>query len=339
MKNRKIHPVQLYKLAEDLGLKPKDDPVAAILDYCERRIGELMADYAECHTLTQMLDWVANRVGTSFEEVKTDDDLREVQQRYLKEKELGFVQLEEDLSAEVFGQTIKLNNREPWEKQYVSVIDCRGDKAARSYFTKWHEIAHLLTLTSQMRLVFRRTHRAVSGLDPEERLMDEIAGRFGFYPSLFHHHINGEISFEHIEALRLKLCPEASLQASQINIVKYWPTPCIYLRAEMGYRKDEEAKLAQQSFYFLDPPEASLRAIHVAPNEKAREKNLFIHENMRVPERSVISRLFAGESLCDEAEEDLNWWETSGGNRLMDCPIRVNVRRYLQSVEALISPI
>src|SRR5882672_9074717 len=195
MKSRKTHPVQRYKLAKDLGLKFQDDPVAAILDYCERRIGELMADYPDCQTLTQMLDWVANRVGTSFVEIGTDDDLREAQQRYLQQRELGFVKLEEDLSAEVFGQTIRLNKREAWEPQYVSVIDCRGEKSARSYFTKWHEIAHLLTLTGQRRLVFRRTHCAVAGFDPEERLMDEIAGRFGFYPPLVHRHINGQISF------------------------------------------------------------------------------------------------------------------------------------------------
>lgn len=338
MKSRKTHPVQLYKLAKDLGLKSKDDPVAAILDYCEQRIGELMADYPDCQTLTQMLGWIANKVGTSFEEIRTDDDLCEVQQRYLQRKELGFIQLEEDLSDEVFGQTIKLNNREPWEQQYVSVIDCRGNKSARSYFTKWHEIAHLLTLTSQMRLVFRRTHRPISDLDPEERLMDEIAGRFGFYPLLLHRHISGEISFEQIEELRLKLCPEASLQASLINIVKYWPAPCIYLRAEIGYRKDDEAKLAQQSFYFRDSPEASLRAVHVAPNEKAREKGFIIYENMRVPEMSAISRLFAGESLWDEADEDLAMWEASGGTQLPARSISVKARRFAQSVEALISP-
>src|SRR5262245_49206892 len=337
MKSRKDYPVQLYKLAKDLGLKFQDDPVAAILDYCEQRIGELMVDYSDCQTLTQMLDWVANRVGTSFIEIRTDDDLREAKQRYSHQRELGFVQLEEDLSDEVFGQTIKLNKREPWEQQYVSVIDCRGDKAARSYFTKWHEIAHLLTLTSQMRLMFRRTHRAVSALDPEERLMDVIAGRFGFYPPLLHRHINGEISFEHIEELRLKLCPEASLQASLINIVKYWPTPCIYLRAEMGYRKDDEANLAQQGFYFLDPPEASLRAVHVAPNEKARERGLIIHENMRVPEVSVISRLFAGGPGQGGANEDMAWWEASGV-RLSAYPVSVKARRLAQSVEAIISP-
>ncbi|MCI0392345.1 MAG: hypothetical protein MOB07_26735 [Acidobacteria bacterium] len=339
MKSKQRRPFQLYKLAEDLGLDADNDPIRSILGYCEKHIVEMMADNDDCQTLSQMLDWVANKVGTTFEMIRTDDELREVQQRYLQRKERGFIQLGKDLSDEVFGQTIKLNNQEPWEPQYVSVIDCRGAKAARAYFTKWHEIAHLLTMTKQMRLVFRRTHNSVSKQDPEERLMDEIAGRFGFYPPLVHRHITDEISFELIENLRQQLCPEASLQSSLINFIKYWPAPCILLHAEMGYRRDEESKLAQQGFFFLDPPEAALRAVAVSTNERAREEGFAIHENMRVPEKSVISQVFFGDSLSDEAEEDLSWWEASNGARLPARPIRVKARRISQSAEALVFPL
>ncbi len=339
MKSKQRRPFQIYKLAEDLELDVDDDPVPAILGHCEKRIVEMMADVDDCQTFSQMLDWVANKVGTTFEMIRTDDELREVQERYLQRNERGFVQLEKDLSDEVFGQTIKLRNQEPWEPPYVSVIDCRGSKAPRTYFTKWHEIAHLLTMTNQMRLVFRRTHNSVSKQDPEERLMDEIAGKFGFYPPLVHRHIAGEISFELIEDLRRELCPEASLQASLINFIKYWPTPCIFLRAEMGYRRDEESKLAQQGFFFHDPPEAALRAVDVSANEKAREERFTIHENRRVPEKSVISQVFFGDLLSGEAGEDLSWWEASDGACLPARTIRVRARRIAQSVEALVFPL
>ncbi len=339
MKSKQRRPFQLHKLAEDLGLDVDNDPVHAILRHCEKCIIEIMADIDDYQTLSQMLDWVANRVGITFEMVRTDDELREVQERYLQRNELGFVQLEKDLSDEVFGQTIKLKNQEPWEQPYVSVIDCRGSKAARAYFTRWHEIAHLLTMTNQMRLVFRRTHNPTSKQDPEERLMDEIAGRFGFYPPLVHRHITGEISFELIEELRQQLCPEASLQSSLINFIKYWPTPCIFLRAEMGYRRDEEAKLAQQGFFFHDSPEAALRAVEVSANEKAREEGFAIHENMRIPEKSVVAQVFFGDSLSDEADEDLSWWETSKGIRLPARTIKVKARQIAQSIEALVFPL
>jgi hypothetical protein len=194
-------------------------------------------------------------------------------------------------------------------------------------------------MTNQMRLVFRRTHNSVSKQDPEERLMDEIAGKFGFYPPLVHRHITGEISFELIEDMRRQLCPEASLLSSMINFIKYWPTPCIFLRAEMGYRRDEESNLAQQGFFFLDPPEAALRAVEVSANEKARQERFTIHENMRVPEKSVVSQVFFGDSLSGVANEDLSWWETSKGMRLPARTIRVKARRIAQSGEALIFPL
>jgi hypothetical protein len=339
MKSKQRRPFQIYKLAEDLELDIDDDPIRAILKHCEARIVEMMADRDDCHTLSQMLDWVANKVGTTFEIIRTDDELREVQERYLQKNERGFVQLEKDLSDEVFGQTIKLRNQEPWEPPYVSVIDSRGPKAARAYFTKWHEIAHLLTMTNQMRLVFRRTHNSISKRDPEERLMDEIAGKFGFYPPLVHRHITSEISFELIEELRQQLCPEASLQSSLINFIKYWPTPCIFLRAEMGYRRDEESKLAQQGFFFHDPPEAALRAVEVSANDKAKEERFIIHENRRVPEKSMIAQVFFGDSLSGEGEEDLSWWEASDGTCLPARAIRVRARRIAQSVEVLVFPL
>jgi hypothetical protein len=156
---------QVYQLARDLGIgvsKP-DELVPAIMQYCEQRIGQLMEGLPGCETLTELLGWVANRCGTSFIMILSDEHLQRVKQEYLGKRELGFVQLGEELAPHVFGLTIKLQNREPWEPEFVSIIDCRGEKAVRSYFTKWHELAHLLTLTRQTRLVFKRTHASVNG--------------------------------------------------------------------------------------------------------------------------------------------------------------------------------
>lgn len=332
---------QTHKLACDLGIKLKkdDDPVSAILKYCERRVKAMMEGVTDCATLSQMLDWIANKVGTSFEVINSDDDLQRIKQKYLAQRETAFVQLEDEFYGEVFGVTFKLQHCESWEPQYVSIIDCRGDKAARGYFTKWHEIAHLLTQTEQLRLVFRRTHSSVNHGDPEERLMDVIAGRFGFYPPFVRGFIKEEISFEAIENLRAQLCPEASQQSSLINFTKCWNSPCILLRAELGLRKGEEAQLNQGGFYFADAPQHVLRAVHVSPNDLARESGFAIYENMRVPEQSVIQRVFTGELLYDEAEEDLFWWESSSGGRLKERRIRVKARWWMQGVESLIIPV
>lgn len=333
--------LQIHRLAKDLGIRVRkdDDPVGAIVNYCEQQVKSMLAGLTDCETLSQMLDWVANKAGTYFEIIQSDEDLQRIKQNYLDRREMVFVRIEEEFSDDVFGVTFKLHNREPWEPEYVSVIDCRGEKAARAYFTKWHEIAHLLTQTVQMRLVFRRTHSSKNKGDPEERLMDVIAARFGFYPAIVQQFIVEEISFEAIEKLRQRLCPEASYQSSLINFVKCWNSPCILLHAEMGIRKDEEAKLAQDSFFFADVPQESLRAVYVAPNDLARSRGFTIYENMRVPERSVIYQVFTREIIYGDAEENLSWWEASSGKSLKPCRVKVQARWWMQHVQALITPI
>jgi hypothetical protein len=329
---------QVHQLARYLGIRVSKphELVPTIMQYCEQQISQFMQGLPGCQTLTEMLEWVANRLGTSFIVIHTDEHLQRVKQEYVERREPGFVQLEEELPPHVFGLTIKLQNREPWEQEFVSIIDCRGEKAVRSYFTKWHELAHLLTLTRQKRFVFKRTHAPVNGGDPEERLMDIIAGHFGFYPRIARKFISGEISFNAIERLREQLCPEASLQSSLINFVRCWTHPCILLRAELALKKSEEAQLCQGRFDFLDAPQPVLRVVQVSPNDLARERRFTIHKNMRVPEHSIIGWVFSGTVLHDEAEECLSWWETSNGTHLGRCAVRVKARRSGQSVEALV---
>jgi hypothetical protein len=331
--------VQLYQLAKELGItvSKSDELIPTITQYCEQQVIRLMQELPSCETLTEMLEWVANRLGTSFIMIHIDEDLQRVKQEYLGRREPGFIQIEEEVPSHVFGLTIKLQNRESWEQEFVSIIDCRGEKAVRSYFTKWHELAHLLTLTRRKRLIFKRTHTSVNGGDPEERLMDIIAGHFGFYARIARKFM--EISFNAIERLREQLCPEASLQSSLINFVRCWNHPCILLRAEPALKKDEDAQLCQGRFDFLDAPQPALRAVQVSPNNLVRERRFTIHKNMRAPEHSIIGRVSSGTVLYDEAEESLWWRDTSNGTRLPRCAVRVKARRSGQSVEALVIPL
>lgn len=332
---KKQTPFQILKLAEDLGLKVKDDPIDTIFDHCERRIDGFISEMGECGSLSDLLEWVANKADTTFRVINSQNDLFVVRQEFIDKGEKAFANFENDLSEDVYGITYRLQNAKSWEPSFVSVIDSRGDKAARSYFTKWHEIAHLLTLTQQMRLVFRRTHTPISGQDPEERLMDKIAGKFGFYAPIFHKFIENEISFEEIERLREKLCPEASQLASLINFVKYWNSPCIFVRAELALKKDEEAQLSQGCFDFFEQPLPTLRAVRVVPNEKARRLNLSLFKNMRVPQNSIMQQMHIDKVSFGEAVEDISWW-TAQPSRF----VRVKARLIDAAVvEALIIPL
>ena len=333
MPKTKQIPLEIVTLAKDLGIRTKNDPFTEIVNFCERKVNRFLKEMGDCDSLTDLLDLVCQKANTRFIEIHTDDDLKNTIDEFVQRNEMAFAILENELSNEVFGITYRLQNPEEWENQHVSIIDCRGSKAARSYFTKWHELAHLLTLTDQTRLVFRRTHVSLNGGVPEERLMDLIAGKLGFFGKIFHKQIKSEISFDEIERLRLLLCSEASIQASIINFIKNWSSSCIHLSVDLGFNKDEEAGLNQMSFDFFDQPQMVLRAIRAEPNDIARKEKFLLFNNMRVPENSIIQNVHKGDSEYAEAIEDLSWW-----NQGESFPIKVKVRKVGDSVDALVIP-
>src|SRR5574341_1337803 len=96
-------------------------------------------------------------------------------------------------------------------------------------------------------------------------------------------HAKGDISFEVIESLRGQLCPEASLQASQINFVKAWPKPCLLIHGELALKKQQNTNPDQQDFIGVLAPVPELRAVHVACSDDARNMGIKIFENMRIP--------------------------------------------------------
>jgi hypothetical protein len=149
--------------------------------------------------------------------------------------------------------------------------------------------------------------------------------------------MSDEISFETISALRNRLCPEASFQASLINFSKFWPSPCILIRAELGLKKAEEVLMAQQQLFDDHEPQVRLRAAKITVSNQARESGLTIHRNMRIPEESVIYRAFEEQAGYVEASEDLGWWE-SKGKRLKSCAVTVKARYAWNGVDALLIP-
>jgi hypothetical protein len=329
--------LKIHSLARDLGLKPSNDAVQAIKAYCYKRVRSFLRDFPAVKTLHELLELSANKLETKIEEIRSDADLVEVVGRYTSAGEKSFALLDRELDPSVYGITFKRTRAKSWEPGYVSVIDSRGQKAARRYFTKWHELGHLLILTSQLRLEFRRTHVHPDQRDPEERLVDVLAGEFGFLREIVSPHLAGSISFEKLEQVRLTLCPDASQIAALIGIARIWPEPCIQVRAESGLRKHEQRNRVQSSFDFVERPAAVLRAAKANSNEAARESGFMIFPNMRIPDTSVIADIYrfgAGHSVRTES---LDTWITSDGSHLGSGRIRVEARWAVNGVDALIS--
>jgi hypothetical protein len=201
---------QIWTLAADLGLPTAEKPSRTILDFVTRRIRKIAKKFS-CTSLSELLNATAGEVSTAFEEIHSDDDLRQIRLKYVSKGETAFANLEGELSgSKDYAITVRRMHQEAWEPQFVSLIDCRFDKAYRSYFSKWHELAHLLTLTPQMRLVFRRTHSSSAVHDPEERLMDAIASELGFFREFLPDDVGEDVSFEMIVRIRQECCPAAS---------------------------------------------------------------------------------------------------------------------------------
>jgi hypothetical protein len=326
---------QIGKLASDLGLKGSTKPVSEIVHYVRLRIRTITKKY-NCRSLAALLIAAAAEAGTVFREVHRDQDLDEIIEEFVPKGETIFANLRNELRDQDYAITLKRRHAAPWEPPFVSIIDCRGDKIYAAYFSKWHELAHLLTLTPQMRLVFRRTHAAAHH-DPEEALMDVIAGDLGFWPDFLKPQEQQEISFEFIERIRAEFCPQASYQASLIGIVKALPQPCILLEAELRLKKSEESSMAQMRFHDSPGPTPSLRAIHVTMNQAARDAGILMHPNWRVPENCAINHAFE-QGEYSEATENLDWWVTSNGSQLTSCTVRVKAKPSMGSVTALIIP-
>ena len=329
---------QITRLAADLRLHHKEDPVTSILTFCHRRINSVIREF-RCTTLSGLMRAAAASLDTLFIEIHDAADLARVSESYLERGELIFATLAQQLGPHVYAITFKLTRPRESDRRFVSIIDCRSDKAWRNYFSKWHELAHLLTLTSQARLKFCRTHAEPEEKDPEEALMDVIAGDVGFCPKLVRPHATGEISFEKIAELREELCPDASQQASLIGLVNAWPAPCVLVEARRGLKAHERRSLAQERFPFHDGPAAVLRAVKVTANNAAERVSMTIHRNMRVPKQSVITQVFEDGLIRLEADEDMAWWTSSSGRGLAPRPITVKARRHWEAAEALIVPV
>jgi hypothetical protein len=282
------------------------------------------------------LSVAAAKLDTLFIEIHRDSELESVKRQFLDRRELSFANLEDQLAPDVFAITFRLLARRRGDRQFVSIIDCRGEKAWRSYFSKWHELAHLLALTPQMRLKFCRTHCVADQKDPKEAAMDVIAGAVGFLPDLVRQHSKGEISFERIQELRGELCPEASLQASLIGFVKSWPAPALLIQVGLGFRKREKADGCQASFEFRERPEPALRALNITANDAARDTTLQIYRNMRVPKESVIHTVFSGGADHLKAIENLSSWEASDGTSLPNRAVLVEAERFGTDTHALV---
>ena len=344
--SRLDHAAEIIELAGALGVEGPG-PVEGILDHCRRRIDGWVAEAGGVAGIDALEALVTGRLQMVFEEIRADEDFDRLTEVYARGKrEFVFAGMRpsfDDAASPVYGLLVQRRNAgADAPDRYVAVVDCRGGKLARRFFTRWHEIAHRLTTQGDLlEPVLRSEH------DPIERLMDEIAAHVGFYSPIFDPALRqageGErlLRFGTVEGVIARAFPAASFQATLFACIRRTTTPVVYLEAELKYKVGEERRLRsrQQTLFEDDPPVAKLRVGLTVPNQSAIDRGFRIMPNMRVPEGSVIHDLHA-DTTAEQAssEEDLGTWEFSDGNSLPDCEVWVEARKAGDRIIAIVQP-
>lgn len=342
---------KVVKLAKDLGLNWRRDPLGAIREHALVQVEVIERDspipIVDLDVLRRM---VADKFRVRLEFIHQDADLERIAAEYSDFHPF----LRQRLVVEfVHGSTEGITlEREEWDPRifrYLGVIDARGDRAPRGYFTAWHELTHLLVHPSQLPFPgFRRTPaRAEREKDAVESVIDHIAGRLAFYPPFFKpaleraiaHHDG--LNFFALEAARSAAAPTASLLATAMGSIQLVNAPCLLVTADMALKAEERrfSRGPQQTFDFATATlKEKLRLTTVVHNDSASGSSLAIRRNMRVPQKSVIAAAHASPvDITVAADEDQSWWETSKAGALTALAIHVDAIRRGRYVYGLVS--
>jgi hypothetical protein len=333
MMNLAQHP-KLRQLARNLQIPESGDSLRELRDHAVARVQRMVDEWSEVETLEDLRMLVSDRLSVKVEFLGDDEDV----DRIAKEYRHFLARFRKLLHAEFLTGTTEgllIDNPDPQSggRAYLAVIDARGPRAARAYFTAWHELAHLLLCPPQQLLLegFRRSPIADLKLkDPLESAVDQIAGLLAYWEPLFlpalRKAAGPRLSFEGIERAATSVAPGASLYSASLAAIRLWDQPAMFVTAELGTKTDGTGM--------------ALRLQTVIPNEKRNAMDSRIRKKMRVPQESVLSQAFY-DPLGTEwgADEDQSDWEVSGQGNLPASSWRVQAVRRGLAVYGLLTPL
>lgn len=344
---------KVVKLAKDLGLNWRGDCLAAIREHALAQVEAIKSGSPiPIGDLDALRLMVADKFRVKLEFIREDADIERIAVQYSNFHSLLRQRLVlEFVRGDTEGITLEREDWDPRFFQYLAVVDARGERAARAYFTAWHELAHLLVHPAQLLFPgFRRTPAAAErDKDPIESVVDHVAGRVAFHPPFFRPALeraaadHGGLTFEALEAARQAAAPTASLFATAMGSIQVVGIPALFVTADMALKAEERrfSKGPQQTLDFAaGMVHEKLRVTTVAPNDLVAGSRLAIRRNMRVPNESVLAQAHAStDDVTLGADEDQGWWETSRGGPLASIPIRVEAVRRGRYVYGLITPL
>ncbi len=337
----------LRAVAKRLGLPLRGDLEKAVVECCQRELAGWVRAHGRPVTLTDLLALVAASLELDIEEIHADSDLDDLLRRIPPDQEPVMARLRAELDDETDGLMLQRCARRSWERPYLAIINCRGWHAYRRYFSKWHEVVHLLLDGKQLRLAYRRTP-VVRGREPEEVLVDRVAAILAFYPDIFDPafleelEATGHLMFDVVDRVRQRLAPEASRHATLLACVRRCSRPVYFVRCCLGYKREEERRLTDRQPHLfpvgLSRPLPKLRVREAAASPGVERVGIRIYPNMEIPETSTVATAFRdGRGGRHYGVEPLEAWRTSRSGPIGTGEINVEAIRFQDEVWALIS--
>lgn len=338
---------KLTKLARDLGISTRGPVLDALraygIDTVRRWVEQLPINDME-----GLRRLVSSRVSAKAVLIRHDSDVQQIAEDFRDFHPSLRSRLEmEFIEGETEGITLERDGLAPGLHRYLAVIDARGARAARAYFTLWHELSHLILHPPQLAFPgFRRAPTPeVIARDPLEFAVDQLAGLLAFYEPLYRPALEQEIAkdgcltFRAISSARDVVAPDASFFAGAVGALRLIETPAAFVSVRLELKKGEQRAIAsgQSAFDFaVDRPQPKLRVTNLIATGSA-QPSLEIRTQMRVPAQSVLTTVFDSNSdVVISADEDQGWWETSGKGHLTPTPLRVEAMRRGRYVYGLI---
>lgn len=323
--------IRLDAIAEHLGVKsryPDSSFTADVRAACLARTAPIIKKMLPC-TGEAIALGLGEHFRLVFEEVRGPNDVVKLTKHYLNGKgEIGFAQLRKELTDPAIDALLfeRMNASASDPDQWVAVLNLQ-ETENKVYWNRFHEFTHRIAEPPQQILPLKR-HK-FEATNPVEALIDSVASEFAFYEPAFRPLVERlakrcKLSIDVIESIRNRYAPTASLQATLIAVVKYWPGPAAALIAEYRGRKH---------YPNLD------QALRVTPqryNDRADAVGLRFFDNMRVPIQSPVYEAFQTGAWKD-GNENLEDWTTSTGDRLNAINVYTSARTLGKRVYAVVS--
>lgn len=328
------------RIGKGLGLGGRATE-AMVIDHCVTKVDKFLQEAeAKPADLSEVLKLCATRLNLGIREIHTGKDLDALFKEFPPTTEPAIARIPTELVDDTDAVVLQRFNIKPWDQPFLAVINCAGMHYHRRYFSKWHEVVHLLLEGPQINFAFRRTDRAQSQ-QPLEVLVDRVAGRLAFHKALFKTALDSEIavkgrlSFDMIDRVRLGVAPEASWQSTVFACVREAAVPVAYARLGLGLRKAEADRANTPDLFpeMVMPATPKLRIMNYSSNTLAEDKGLRMFKNMSVSDASIASQVFQGGSPISGMERLSAWRE----NRF-DFPVQVEAVKQGQFVHCLLHP-